>query len=107
MQLANTLLYVSQWSSIGIVLFISLLAMTAAKPYPKPYMNYMDVLLLSNYIILCYMLSSGVHTQLVSRILIATPIAVLIVVTIFKSYMHMYAKLLTVSEQQEHLLQPG
>ena len=76
-------IYVSQWSSIGIVLFISLLAMTTAKPYSKPYMNYMDGLLLSNYIILCYMLSSGVHTQLVSRILITTPIAVLIVVTTF------------------------
>ena len=30
------------------------------------------------------MLSSGVHTQLVSRILIATPIAVLTVVTVFR-----------------------
>ena len=36
-------IYVSQWSSVGIVLFITLLTVTIAKPYRKPYMNYMDV----------------------------------------------------------------
>ena len=76
-------IYVGQWCTIGIVLFITTLIVTIAKPYRKPWMNYMDILLLSNYVILCYMLSSaaGHHTQLPSRILIAAPIAVLVVVT--------------------------
>ena len=79
-------IYVGQWCTIGIVLFITTLIVIIAKPYRKPWMNYMDILLLSNYVILCYMLSSAVghHTQLVSRMLIAAPIAVLIVVTILQ-----------------------
>ena len=59
-------IYINQWSTIGTMFFITTLAVTIAKPYQKAYMNYTDVLLLSNYIILCYTLSSGVHTQLIS-----------------------------------------
>ena len=77
-------IYVNQLSTIGIVLFITILTVTITKPYQKAYMNYMDILLLSNYLILCYMLSSGYHTQVVSRILITIPIAILIVVTILR-----------------------
>ena len=77
-------IYVSPWSSVGIVLFITTLIVTITKPYRRAYMNYMDVLLLSDYIILCYMQSSGYHTQVVSQILITTPIAILIVVTILR-----------------------
>ena len=95
-------IYISQWSTIGIVLFITILIVTIAKPYRKPHMNYMDVLLLSNYIILCYMLSSGHHTQVVSRILITTPIAFLIVVTILQRYTPI--KFSTTSDGQEHPL---
>ena len=82
--LMSSYLYVSRWFAIGILLFLTTLAMTIAKPYRKAYMNYLDTLLLSNYTILCYVLSSGFRTQLVARILITTPIAVFIVSIILK-----------------------
>ena len=102
MWLVHKYIYISQWSTIGIVLCITILKVTIAKPYRKPHMNYMDVLLLSNYIILYYMLSSGHHTQVVSRILITTPIAFLIVVTILQRYTPI--KFSTTSDGQEHPL---
>ena len=82
-------LSVSRWFTIGTVLFFTLLAVTIAKPYRKAYMNYLDTLLLSNYTILCYVLSSEFRTQLVARILITTPIAVFIVSIILKKVYNM------------------
>ena len=72
-----------------MVLFFTLLAVIIAKPYRKTYMNYLDTLLLSNYMILCYVLSSGFRTQLVAQILITTPIAVFIVSIILKKVYNM------------------
>ena len=72
-------LFISQWFAFGTVFFITTLVMTIAKPYRKAYMNYLDTLLLSNCTILCYALLFCFRTQLVVRILIATPIAVFIV----------------------------
>ena len=77
-------LCVSRWFALGTILFLTTLAMTIAKPYRKAYMNHLNTLLLSNYTILCYVLSSGFRTQLVARILITTPIAVFIVSVILK-----------------------
>ena len=85
----NSYLSVSRWFTIGMVLFFTLLAVIIAKPYRKTYMNYLDTLLLSNYMILCYVLSSGFRTQLVARILITTPIAVFIVSIILKKVYNM------------------
>ena len=85
----NSYLSVSWWFTIGIVLFFTLLAVIIAKPYRKTYMNHLDTLLLSNYMILCYVLSSGFRTQLVARILITTPIAVFIVSIILKKVYNM------------------
>ena len=85
----NSYLSVSRWFTIGIVLFFTLLAVIIAKPYRKTYMNHLDTLLLSNYMILCYVLSSGFRTQLVARILITTPIAVFIVSIILKKVYNM------------------
>ena len=75
---------VSRWFALGTILFLTTLAMTIAKPYRKAYMNHLNTLLLSNYTILCYVLSSGFCTQLVARVLITTPIAVFIASVILK-----------------------
>ena len=41
-------------------------------------------LLLSSFMILCYVLSSGFDTQMVARTLIATPIAVFIIIIVMR-----------------------
>ena len=45
--LMSSYLYVSRWFAIGILLILTTLATTIAKPYRKAYMNYLDTLLLS------------------------------------------------------------
>ena len=92
LQVVVYLIYVLSHSSsfinplfcVGTLLFIIILAITIGKPYQKAYMNHLDTLLLSNFMIICYGLSSGLHIQLVARTLIAAPIAVFIIITIFQ-----------------------
>ena len=77
--------YVNPWFGVGTIFFIIILAITIGKPYQKTYMNHLDTLLLSNLMIICYMLSSGFHTQLVIRTLIATPIIVFIIIIFMRT----------------------
>lgn len=43
--------------SVGVLLLITTLTIALAKPYKKAYMNYLDVLLLSNFTVLCFTVS--------------------------------------------------
>lgn len=67
--------------SVGVLLLITTLTMALAKPYKKTYMNYLDVLLLSNFTVLCFTLSlsSTWHAmQVIARVLIAVPLVIII-----------------------------
>ena len=99
--------YVNSEFAIGTLFFVIILVITIGKPY-RAYMNHLDTLLLSNIMILCCVLSSGFHTQLIARILIAMPISVFITATAMKSVYnmfrsHMYHKLKLLCYLHKHL----
>ena len=83
--------YVNPWIGIGTLFFVIILAITIGKPYQKAYMNHLDTLLLSNVMILCYVLSSRFCTQLVARTLIATPVIVFIVIIFIRRVYAMFS----------------
>ena len=68
-------------------------------------MNHLDTLLLSNYTIFCYVLSSWFHTQLlVAQILITAPITVFVLVMISRK-MYKVSKLCTPKLKSSMLVQ--
>ena len=82
--------HVSPWIGTGTLFFIVILAITIGKPYQKAYMNHLDTLLLSNSMILCFVLSSGFYTLLIAQTLIATPIIVFIIITLMRRVYAMF-----------------
>ena len=73
--------------SVGVVLLITTLAMALAKPYKKAYMNYLDVLLLSIFTVLCFTisLSSTWHTmQVVTKVQLVIPLILFIFFVILR-----------------------
>ena len=75
--------HINKWFAIGTLLFVITLVVTIAKPYRKAYMNHLDTLLLSDYTIFCYVLSSTFRTHLlVARMLITAPITVFVLVMV-------------------------
>ena len=78
---------VSLWYSVSILLLITTITMALAKPYRKAYMNYLDILLLSIFTILCFTASlrSEWHIiQVIARVLLATPLLVIILFIVLK-----------------------
>ena len=79
--------HVSQWYSVSILLLITTIAMALAKPYRKAYMNYLDILLLSIFTVLCFTASirSEWHTiQVIARVLLATPLVVVVLFVVLR-----------------------
>ena len=63
--------------SVGVLLLITTLTMALVKPYKKVYMNYLDVLLLSIFTVLCctVSLSSTWHNiQIIAKVLLVVPL---------------------------------
>ena len=59
---------------LGCILMVALL-----KPYSNSYMNYLDTILLANYVLLWYMLSSGlVLSMALTKLLLTFPMAMFI-----------------------------
>ena len=71
-------------TAIGTLFFFTTLAVAIAKPYHQPYMNYLDITILSHLAITCYALSSGEGALLLTRILVTIPITVFILTTILR-----------------------
>ena len=65
---------------LGTIFFATTLTVAIVMPYRKVYMNYLDILLLSNLTVFSCMLSSGhdKYALLMRKILLATPIIVLV-----------------------------
>ena len=86
LQKIESYLHVSPLFGIGTLFFVILLTITIGKPYQKAYMNHLDMLLLSNFMILCYTLSLRINAPIVPQVLIAIPITVFIITTMQKFY---------------------
>ena len=72
---------------LGNLFFIATLFVAFAKPYRRPYMNYVEALLFSLVTLLCYTQSLGAVTMLkfeTERILLASPIAVITLICVAK-----------------------
>ena len=63
------------WFPLGTVCLITALTIAFIRPYKQTYMNYLDALLLSNFALLAFVISSEFHVLLAARILFLTPIA--------------------------------
>ena len=69
----------NHWFCIGIVFTTSSLLIALIKPYNKPYMNYVDCLILFNLATICYILSQTILAHqllLLARIAITAPIVI-------------------------------
>ena len=73
-----------RWFYFGTLFFIAALSVGITKSYKKPYMNYMDIFILSNLALINYILLSEVSMLQTIRILLATPISVLIIIMVTK-----------------------
>ena len=75
------------WFPIGTVILIITLTVALIKPYQKTYINYVDTLLLSTSLLLCYVMSSEFcqwHVLLIARMLFLIPIAVFILIILVR-----------------------
>ena len=76
---------ISKLYFIGTLALFTTLIVALAKPYRKPFMNYLDIFLLTNLTLLCYTLSLGSKTVYkLTWILLALPLFVLIFSIILK-----------------------
>ena len=81
---SRAITFIENWFAIGTLFFFTTLTVAIAKPYHQPYMNYLDITILSHLAITCYALSSGEGTLLLTRILVTIPITVFILTTILR-----------------------
>ena len=78
----------SRYYLTGTLMLFTTLVFAFAKPYRKSFMNYLDVLLLTNFTLVSYTLSLQSNNPSVSeatRILIAAPIVILILYKVLKT----------------------
>ena len=77
---------VTYWYYFGTLFFVAALTIALAKPYQKAYMNYLDIFLLSNIALLCFIVLSGSTMLLPTRILLATPIIAFILIMVIRVF---------------------
>ena len=85
-RLLNKYFHIDKWFIFGTLFSILSLLTSFAKPYKKPYMNYLDAMLHLHYGISCFILSKGKQI-IIARLLLWTPITLLFIIistTIFK-----------------------
>ena len=70
---------ISKWYFVGTLILFTSLIFAVVKPYRKPIMNYLDILLLTNLTLVCYTLSLRSESVIKgTRILFAVPMLLLI-----------------------------
>jgi K+-sensing histidine kinase KdpD len=72
------------WFPSGVVFMLTALVIALVKPYRKAYMSYVDVLLLSNLALCCFVSTSKVFTFLTIKILFTLPILTLILTVLLR-----------------------
>ena len=78
----NVWIFDEIWFPCGTVFMLTALMIALVKPYQKAYMSYIDVLLLSNLALCCFVTTSKVFSFLMIKVLFALPMLALIL-TIF------------------------
>ena len=79
--------HVSEWYSAGVVLIIATLIMALVQPYKKPFMNYLDVLLLSVLTIQCFTLPLRKTWSItIFRALFTVPFVVVVLFAVWRSF---------------------
>ena len=72
-------------SQLHVTIFmITALTLALIKPYRKNYMNYLDALLLSNLVLICFVMTSGIPVLAIIRVLFLTLIFALILIKFLK-----------------------
>ena len=74
----------NHWYHSGTLFFATSLLVGIAKPYKKPYMNYLDSLILSDLALIYLSFVCGSHLLLPTRILLLIPIAVFSIIMTVK-----------------------
>ena len=74
------------WFSNGTIVMITALTLALIKPYRKNYMNYLDALLLSNFALICFVMTSGIPVLAIIRVLFLTPIIALILINFSRRF---------------------
>ena len=82
----NNTATVTYWYYMGTLFFVAALTIALAKPYQKAYMNYLDIILLSNLALLCFIVLSGSSMLPPTRILLATPIVAFILIMVIRVF---------------------
>ena len=88
--LVSKYLFIGRWLTLGTLLFFTTLTIVIARPYQKAYMNYWDIAILSHLAVLFYILSSGIRTLLLARILLSIPIAVFVLTIVCRKCYNLY-----------------
>ena len=88
--LVSKYLFIGRWLTLGTLLFFTTLTIAIARPYQKAYMNYWDIAILSHLAVLSNILSSGIRTLLLARILLNIPIAVFVLTIVCRKCYHLY-----------------
>ena len=86
LQLPKNNIIVTYWYYFGTLFFVAALTIALAKPYQKAYMNFLDIFLLSNIALLCFIVLSGLTMLLPTRILLATPIIAFILIMVIRVF---------------------
>ena len=97
-RLLNEYFHINEWFIFGTLFSVLSLFTSFAKPYKKPYMNYLDAMLHLHYGILCFVLSTG-QQIIIARVLLWTPFTLLFLIIstiIFKKLQVAILKILKV-----------
>ena len=96
-RLLSEYFHINEWLIFGTLFSVLSLFTSFAKPYNKPYMNYLDAMLHLHYGISCFIFSTGRQMLIITRILLWTPIILLfliLLIIIFKKFQVAILKIL-------------
>ena len=80
----NVWIFDEIWFPCGTVFMLTALMIALIKPYQKAYMSYIDVLLLSNLALCCFVTTSKVFSFLMIKVLFALPMLALILTILLR-----------------------
>ena len=80
----NVWIFDEIWFPCGTVFMLTALMIALVKPYQKAYMSYIDVLLLSNLALCCFVTTSKAFSFLMIKVLFALPMLALILTILLR-----------------------
>ena len=80
----NIWLFNEVWFPAGTVFLLTALMIAFIRPYQRPYMSYVDALLLSNLALCCFVTTSKIFILPVIKILFAVPMVAFILIVFLR-----------------------